>query len=102
GAAVAGDSPYEVRRPPPDPEGQRKVLRHGENRECAPDGLSRRAHDLEPAPYQRADLVADLEAGEPLGREIRFERAIDLLDVDVDHSRLALRHREPRLDRVDT
>ena len=80
---------------------KRQVLRHGEDRQRAADRFARRAHDLQPPPDQRADLLADLDAGQPLGREPRFERAIDLLDVAVDHARLGLGHGEPRLHRVD-
>src|SRR6478672_484051 len=52
-------------------------------------------------PDERADLLPDLHAGEPLGREPGFERAINLLDIEVDHLRLRLRNREARLNRVD-
>jgi len=72
-----------------------------EDRKPAPDRFPGRPHDLEPVPDERADLLSDLETREPLRREPSLQRAVHLLNVDVDHPRLRLGHGEPGLNGID-
>jgi hypothetical protein len=101
GAGVAGDAPHDVGGAPSGTHRERQVLRHGEDGETAAHRFAGRLHDLEALPDERADHLADLHAGEAFGREMLLERAVDALDVGVDHARLRLGHGEPGLRAVD-
>ena len=100
GAGIAGDPPHKVGAAPRNAQRQRQVLRHGKDRQRAADRFTRRTHDFQPVPDERADLLPDLHPCEAPEREIRLQSAIHFLDVDVDHSRLVLGHGELRLHRI--
>src|SRR5437763_1153632 len=57
-----------------------------------------RAQDLTRRVAKAPDEAGQAQA---FGRETVFEATVDLLDVDVDHPRLAFGHGKPRLHRVE-
>src|SRR4051812_1928098 len=101
GADIASNAPHVIGGAPADAQRERQVLRHCEDCKRPPHSFTGGANDLESAPDEGTDLLADLHALHPLGRRPGLKRPVDLLDVEVDQLRLTLRHCQPRLHRVD-
>ena len=101
GGRIPRDAPDDVGGAPRQAGRGAEILRHGEDRERPADRFAGGCLKQQPFPDQCADSFADFHRGDPFGREVGFECAVDGLAVEVDQPDRVAGECKPGLRRFD-